>query len=194
MRTSQSGNAGFTLIEVLVSVFVLVFGVIAMAALQLTALRIAQQTTYQSTAVQLASELAEIMRAHPTEVDTQKSLFFFDDTASGNTAAEPPMLCYPPNICNENQSAHFQLYEWRRRLQTILPGGKAAVCRDSTPWGADDRKMTWQCEANEQAGIVIKIGWIGKNDRINSASTEASVVLPGIAMIVEVSQKIKHAS
>ena len=196
MRTSISGHAGFTLIEVLIAVFVLTFGVISVAAMQLTALRLAQQTTYQSTAVQLASELADIMRAHPNEIDVNSSPFFFDYIAS--TPQHPtqplqPILCYSKNVCNEAQSARFFLYEWRVRLGAMLPGARTSVCRDSAPWLADAGGLTWQCNADKHANIVIKIGWAGKGTKPDGTQSVNMETSPNIAMLVEVSQSIKNA-
>jgi type IV pilus assembly protein PilV len=192
MRTSISGNAGFTLIEVLIAVFVLTFGVISVAAMQLTSLRLAQQTTYQSTAVQLASELADIMRAHPTEVDSQRSPFYFDYTASTQQSLDQPMLCYGNAICNEEQSARFQLYEWRMRLKAMLPGARTSVCRDSTPWNVDVGSLTWYCNPNTHASIVIKIGWAGKGYKPDGTVADDKATVPNVAMLVEVSQSIQH--
>ncbi len=194
MRTSISGNAGFTLIEVLIAVFVLAFGVISVAALQLTALRIAQQTTHQSTAVQLASELADIMRAHPAEINAQQSLFFFEYTASSTQYTDQPILCYSQHMCNEEQSARFQLYEWRTRLRTMLPGARASVCRDSNPWDTNAGSLTWQCSVNKDANIVIKIGWAGKGYQPDGIASENQQTVPNIALLVEVNQSIKNAN
>lgn len=196
MRTSISGHAGFTLIEVLIAVFVLTFGVISVAAMQLTALRLAQQTTYQSTAVQLASELADIMRAHPNEIDVDNSPFFFDDNAGTHqqrVAPLQPMLCYNKNVCNEAQSARFFLYEWRVRLSNMLPGARTSVCRDSSPWQADAGGLTWQCNADRHATIVIKIGWAGKGTKPDGTQSVNMETSPHIAILVEVSQSIKNA-
>ncbi|MFD2273251.1 type IV pilus modification protein PilV [Undibacterium arcticum] len=52
-------QGGFTLIEVLISVFVLALGVIGAAGMQLVAMRTGQQSGAQSLAVQLATEMAD---------------------------------------------------------------------------------------------------------------------------------------
>lgn len=193
MRLSPSDNAGFTLVEVLIAVFVLTFGVISVAAMQLTALRMSQQTTFQSTAVQLASELADIMRAHPNEVDAGKSPFFFDFIANPHEQLAQPMLCYNKNVCNEEQSARFFLYEWRLRLASLLPGARTSVCRDISPWETDAGSLTWHCNANRQANIVIKIGWAGKGYRPDGTQSVDTKTSPNIAVLVEVSQGRNNA-
>jgi len=54
---------GFSLIEVLIAVFVLALGVIGVAGMQLTAMRTSQQSAFQTTAVELPAEMADKMRA-----------------------------------------------------------------------------------------------------------------------------------
>jgi type IV pilus modification protein PilV len=55
---------GFTLLEVLVAVFVLAIGILGAAATQLAALRTRHQSSLMSNGVRLASALADSMRAN----------------------------------------------------------------------------------------------------------------------------------
>ena len=59
--------AGFSMVEVLVSIVVLSFGMLGMVGLQASALKFGRDSRQQSTAVGLARELAEMMsaNAHP---------------------------------------------------------------------------------------------------------------------------------
>src|SRR5690606_29049477 len=59
-----STENGFSLIEVLVAVFVLAVGVIGAAGMQLAALRTSQQSSFQTRALHLAAEMADVMRAN----------------------------------------------------------------------------------------------------------------------------------
>ena len=56
--------AGFTLLEVLVAIVVLSFGVLGMVGLQTAALNAHREARLQSVGVRLASELAELMRGN----------------------------------------------------------------------------------------------------------------------------------
>src|SRR5690606_15894095 len=61
--STENGENGFSLIEVLVAVFVLAVGVIGAAGMQLAALRTTQQSSFQTRALHLAAEMADYMRA-----------------------------------------------------------------------------------------------------------------------------------
>ena len=56
-----STEHGFSLIEVLISVFVLAVGVIGAAGMQLTALRTTQQSVFQTKALHLATEMLSLI-------------------------------------------------------------------------------------------------------------------------------------
>ena len=65
IRQAQK-TSGFTLLEVLVSIVVLSFGLLGMVGLQAASLQANRDARLQSTAVVLARELAEMMRATRT--------------------------------------------------------------------------------------------------------------------------------
>lgn len=67
MRLSNQGlrrAAGFSLIEVLVAIVLLSFGLLGMVGLQAAALQNNREARLQSAAVDLARELAEMMRGN----------------------------------------------------------------------------------------------------------------------------------
>jgi type IV pilus assembly protein PilV len=192
MRLPVEQHGGFTLIEVLIAVFVLSFGVISVAALQLTANHIAQQSGYQSAASRLATELADMMRAHPTLFTKADSPFYINYAASKATHNEPVTLCYGGHSCNETQSAQFQLHEWRQRATTMLPNVRVSVCRDSTPYNRQTSQLNWYCNRSQQASIVIKIGWSNKAAPANDTPYSTKEDPPNMAMIVEASQQLSN--
>ena len=67
--TRPSKIAGFTLIEVLVSVFILAVGLLGFAALQLTAINNNQEGYFKSQATIIAQDIASRMRANRTYVN-----------------------------------------------------------------------------------------------------------------------------
>jgi prepilin-type N-terminal cleavage/methylation domain-containing protein len=68
---------GFSLVEVLIAVFVLALGVIGAAGLQLAAVRTSQQSGYQTIAVELANELADKMRSSDAQMKLSDSANVF---------------------------------------------------------------------------------------------------------------------
>ncbi len=88
------GAAGFAMLEALVAIVVLAVGVLGVASLLLNSSRFTQQASYDTTAMQLATEMAERMRANPAVSQTGAAVEaitqnrYFIDTATG----QPPAL------------------------------------------------------------------------------------------------------
>ena len=64
MHTPLQPQRGFSLIEVLISIVVLCFGVLGMVGLQAASLQANREARLQSTAVRMAEEMAELMRSN----------------------------------------------------------------------------------------------------------------------------------
>lgn len=175
MTTTPQDNHGFTLIEVLVAIFVLAFGAIAVASMQLTAMRAAQESSLESVAIQLAGELADIMRSLP---DASNAFLFTFPPAHGETPPEQFQLCYRGSNCTPQQMAAFTIREWQDKLAQSLPHARATVCRDSVPWDKEAAQFRWQCERNDKADIVIKIGWSGRSDHAGNHAPKLALLVP----------------
>jgi type IV pilus assembly protein PilV len=170
---------GFTLVEVLISVLVLAVGVIGTAAMQLTALRTAQQSAFQTAAIQLAVEMADTMRANDQQMkltgDSNPFLAVDYQSATDTAAAGSGTTCYSTN-CNAEELAAFDIQEWKTRVKALLPGGRVRICRDFNPWDNAAGAYKWECTpAPASAGIaalVIKIGWHGKGSNADGSAVK----------------------
>ena len=182
-------RSGFSLIEVLVSILVLALGVIGAAAMQLTALRTTQQSALQSTALQLASEMADKIRANDSQMaqpDLNNLFLAVDYRAAADAAPDPPAkLCYA-NACNGEELARFAIYEWEQRIRSELPGGRARICRDATPWDSAKGALSWACSdgAGTDGSLVIKLGWQARNLDGDQAGVTDRKFAPMIALTV----------
>lgn len=162
---------GFTLIEVLISVFVLALGVIGAAGMQLVAMRTGQQSGLQTTALQLATEMADSMRQNASQMDQDDSTnpyIFTYQSASDSAPTKPGKLCYTTAAnCSSAELASFDIYEWKNHIKERLPGGRAVICRDEAPWDATTGALTWDCTNSlsivSNVPFSIKVGWQGKN-------------------------------
>lgn len=158
---------GFTIVEVLVAVLVLALGLIGGTAMQLAALRTRHQSALLSGAVQLASAMAERMRANAgqMQLDDDRNPYLNQayDAASDAAPAPPAQLCYGAGACTEAELARFDLFEWKQQIKAGLPGGRFVICRDANRWNAGARGLNWSCDGNAAAPVVIKLGWRGKN-------------------------------
>jgi type IV pilus assembly protein PilV len=151
--------AGFTLVEVLVALFVVALGIAGAAGLQTLAVRAGRDATRLSDATRLARSLAERMHANPHALalpDAANPYLLLDyAAASGPPAAAA--LCYA-DTCDADALARFDLFEVSQAVASGFPDGRIRVCRDAAPLDAAGLPM-WRCEAQEGAPLVVKLGW-----------------------------------
>jgi len=161
---ATSINAGFSLIEVLISILVLSFGIFGAMKMQLHSIQMSQQSNFYSTAIELASDMAERMRRNHDQLRPANSSPFLNiHFRSGEGKPESTDLCHNTN-CSPDQSANADIVEWIGQIDTALPNARAVVCRDSSPWNSSTGSLTWDCAADDNASIVIKLGWTEKNN------------------------------
>lgn len=183
----QAGN-GFTLVEVLVALFVLAVGVLGAVACAGGTMRLRQQAALESEAVQLAASLGERMRVNAVSMalpDSANPYLGFDyDAGDGDVAAEPPVLCHGGTDCAPAQLAAFDLHDTARRVREAFPGGRVLVCRDSTAWDAARGVLDWRCSGEAAAPVVVKLGWRLPAGSITGTAGEAADALPFVALAV----------
>lgn len=157
---------GFTLIEVLVALFVLAVGIVGAGATQLTAERTRAQSALISEAAHVAASLAARMQVNATVAglpDAANPYLGFTYDAAGGLPA-PPLQCYGDVACTPAQLAQFDLHEIREAVHTQFPRGRVEVCRDGSPWDGAARALRWSCDGAAGALPVVKLGWQGSID------------------------------
>lgn len=170
---------GFTLLEILLALVVLALGIIGGVALQMAALRARHQATLLSQATQLATGLAEQLRANPTQADTYLTLNY--DSLTEPAPSAPAPLCYGGS-CSAAQLALSDMYEAKLLLRQNLPAGRVLVCRDAGLWSGGT--LQWACSGGAAAPLVVKVGWRGKRPDGTPQTDEAGEYLPGVALAV----------
>ena len=179
-------SAGFSLVEVLISIVVLSFGMLGMVGLQAAALQANREARMQSTATNLARELAEKMRGnHEVAVLTTNNPYL-GDFASTPLAAATPTFCLSVGTTpctNQTAVANAEMTEWLSRVNADLPGARVVVCFDNNPFTAAGLPQ-WGCSVSGDIAVV-KIGWTrGSTDKsqVGAAALEKattpSVVFP----------------
>lgn len=182
---------GFTLLEVLVAIVVLSFGVLGVVGLQAMALQANKEARYQSTSVALARELGDMMRstkniARDTNAGANPYLVDFAAPAALPAA---PSDCFTASCPTQLSVAQFNMREWLGRISAAVPGVRVVVCFDDNPYSADGRPR-WACDGGATRTSVVKIGWARQStdsnsndlDRVTAGGTGVpAVVLPLIA-------------
>lgn len=152
---------GFTLIEVLVAILVLSFGLLGMLGIIINSLKLSSSSGYRTVAGQQAYAIAETLRANPA------TMALFSSPASAIQAN-----CMLTAGCPKNDFVSTSFGLWQARLADVLPAGQGNICRDSDPAShlptVASSSVTWNCDGNGQ--FVVKICW---DEARISASTSA---------------------
>jgi type IV pilus assembly protein PilV len=150
---------GFSMVEVLVALFVLSIGLLGLAGMQVSGLRNNQSAYFRSQATELAYYMADSMRANAqglTSYDGQGKTT--DDAPADTTCAETAVCDNPAAV------AAYDLAQWRQAMQNALPVGRAWICVDASP----DDGASAASPACDGTGKVyaVKIWW--DDDRTGS--------------------------
>ncbi|MDO8262128.1 MAG: type IV pilus modification protein PilV [Gallionella sp.] len=180
--------SGFSLVEVLVSIVVLSFGLLGMVGMQAASLQANREARLQSSAVFLARELADTIRGNKNigilPIATNPYLGSFSTPLAASTASYCLNVATGTTACtNATDIANAQMTEWLARVDTELPGARIDICFDSTPFDANGLPQ-WTC-SDTGGVIVVKIGWTrGSTNKARSGATALeratipSIVLP----------------
>jgi len=176
---------GFTLVEVLVSIVVLSFGLLGMVGLQAASLQANRDARLQSTAVVLARELAEMMRGNKDQALLASNNPYLIGQLDAPLAAPTASYCLTvgSSCSTVGAVAQAELTDWLARVNDALPGARISICRDSAPF-ASDGTAQWTCTSTSGSDpILVKIGWSrpslkSGDTAMQQASVRPSVVLP----------------
>jgi type IV pilus assembly protein PilV len=172
---AQRTCAGFTLVEVLVALFVVALGVAGAAAVQTLAVRAAGEAARMSDGTQLAESLAQRMRANPAAMalpDGANPYLFFD--FEPGAALPPAGSCYGSASCTPAQLAAFDLSETATALTGRFSGARMRVCRDDQLPDAAGL-LPWSCTEEPGAPVVIKLGWHAERGQADAPSVYLSL-------------------
>ena len=161
---------GFSLLEALVSIVVLSFGLLGVAGLQAAALKYSRDARNQSVAINLAREMAEMIRSNARVSGAAGNPYLVASSPEPLSAATAPTAVQalgPVSTSTDKDEiaaalATAQVADWKYRVGQALPGAHAVVCLDTAPYDASGFPQ-WGCTApaaNSNDNItVIKIGW-----------------------------------
>jgi type IV pilus assembly protein PilV len=124
--------AGFTIVEVLVSLVILSIGLLGIAKLVLFSAHANDSAYLRSQATQLAYEILDNMRANPTAAAAGNY-----NTTLGAAATDPGFSCQNAACPLASNLALYDVYRWKKRLAAgagggALPTGEGSVTVSAT--------------------------------------------------------------
>ncbi|HET9023124.1 MAG TPA: type IV pilus modification protein PilV [Burkholderiaceae bacterium] len=155
---------GLSMIEILVALTIVAFGMLGLFGLQARALSVQKDAFHRRQAAELVAQLAERMRAnHLAVLAGRYSLNFGVDAVAPAVAA----MCAAP--CSSAQVAARDLDEWRIELRRRIPGAAAYLEWDATSRSGVDVSVAWPepqaagndavCTALAASGALLPAGY-----------------------------------
>jgi type IV pilus assembly protein PilV len=164
---------GFTLLEVLVAVLVLSFGLLGIAGLLLASVQNNSVSTQRTAATFLAQDMADRIRSNINATKTKTAngaaqpAFYL----SGDVAANNNCFGVASTGCTNPQTvAARDLFVWQQQIAQSLPGGTGIVCRDRTPGDGVSAAINGCGPDASDEPWVVKIFWVVR-DRADEAGS-----------------------
>lgn len=140
-------SGGFTLLEVLVSIFIISVGMLGLAGLQARGLQNNQSSLHRTLATYQAYDMADRMRANIVGVNNSNY-----NNLSG-TPSDPGCIS---SGCTPAQLTDYDMRVWNLANAALLPSGVGVVCLDSTP--VDGTSASPACDGTGTI-FAIKLWW-----------------------------------
>lgn len=131
IKHSQINNsAGFTLLEVMIAMVIFSIGLLGLAGIQATAIQNNNSAYTRTVAMQLAYNMADVLRASTTS--TGEIIDAFDSIST--TIPASPTSCVQKNgagapSCTETELANFEVFHWKKRIEKELASGLGSISK-----------------------------------------------------------------
>lgn len=180
---SPRHHAGFTLIEVLVTVVVVSIGLLGLAGLQINGLRANVSSEARSKATLLASDIIERMRANPLGVANND--YANIDTTGIGCSAQPNPFCSNANAitaasCTPTEMASFDAWVWACGMPTA--GNVRGGIANQLNQGTGSVVCTAPCAAGST--YTVTVNWNETNLNTGDAATSGIDTLQNISLVV----------
>lgn len=129
---------GFSLLEVLISMVIIMFGLLGMAGVQMLAINNTENARYQVVATNHAASLAAMMRGNYAFWATPRNITITGATAGASSTTLTGFGTVPAAtncesvVCDAAQMAYFDLQNWGYEVVKDLPAGTSAITCSAT--------------------------------------------------------------
>ncbi len=162
MNHSYHSNSGVGMIEVLVALLVISVGFLNIAALQTAAKKSNYAALQRTSAVILAHDIAEKMRANPVSLSSYRR-----SGVGGGTLSQPGVVCSSASRCAPGQLAAYDVWLWEQAMD----GASENRSIDGTDTDTGGLVNPTGCVVGPSAGgagvYTISISWRGLNELTN---------------------------
>lgn len=142
------GQRGFTLVEVLVSVLVLLIGVLGVASMQMLSIETNRGAYYRSQATFVGSEILDAMRANPLALNDYVITIDPEDPNSINLPSDPGCATSSQG-CTPAAMAAVDLRQWASHFVDVF-GALGSDYRPTLPGGGGHIEV----DGNEYTVVV----------------------------------------
>lgn len=150
-RLSGSGEDGFTLVEVMVTVFVVAIGLLSAAALQAVSKKAAFDALQRSTATVIAQDMLERIRSNKAQVST------YAQKGAALTAAPTAPNCGRSVACTETTLVDYDLAQW----WSALDGASEQITDGADTKNAGGLYLPTGCIRSNGNLVEVVIAWRG---------------------------------
>jgi type IV pilus assembly protein PilV len=147
-------QAGFSMLEVLVSMVVIMVGALGIAGMQLLAVTSTENARYQNVATILASSLAANMQANVSYWGTPPGTITISGATNTGGPAAYDGACNLAAPCTAVQMAGHDLKTWGQDVATMLPSGTASL----------------SCPGGSPAVCTLTLSWAERNVGLHNAT------------------------
>jgi type IV pilus assembly protein PilV len=134
---------GFSLVEVLVSMFVVAMGILALAGLLQAATRYSKMSELRSTATLLANDIADRIRANAIGAALGPGGYDITGRTFPGAALQSAVACSADAPCGPSDLARADAAAWTARVRATLPKGSAWIQFHAGPAPAPDYVDVW---------------------------------------------------
>ena len=165
----KNPQSGMTLIEVLVAMFVLTIGILALLSVQLRTVTSVREAETQTIVSQITQNLMEGMLINPTIGSDSGKKAYTLYMKKGISSANDGEFTIDA-IKTKEQLAEAQLNRFGYELKNALPDAANiyyAVCKDSSgnaPTLSDSGAFSSNCDDNANGDTLIKVLWVNDSE------------------------------
>jgi type IV pilus assembly protein PilV len=165
---------GFSMLEVLISLVIIMFGLLGIAGTQMLAINNTENARYQGVANTLASSMTSMMRGNFAYWGTPRNITITG--VKGGTASQtvlssgfgtvPTYVDCSTSLCSASQVAYYDLLNWGRTVATRLPAGTSTIA----------------CGTDIPTTCSVTLNWSENNVAVsNDNGTKTGVLASGVA-------------